>query len=356
VAVSTIEHGIEELNDLDRLGPPPGKLRQPGGGRKRAEDKDPGLAPALKALIEPATRGDPESPLQWVSKSAPQLARALAADGHPVSHDTVLRMLHDLGFTLQAPRKTLEGTEHADRDAQFQAVSEHVVAFMEAGQPVISVDTKKKELVGEYANGGRDWHKKGEGPEVLTHDFPNGRPKAVPYGVYDLVRNDGWVSVGVSGDTAEFAVATIERWWTNMGRVAYPHAKALLVTADCGGSNNYRTRLWRLELQRFANETGLAVTVTHLPPGTSKWNKIEHRMFSHISMNWRGRPLVSYEAIVQLIAGTTTTKGLTIRCELDEGEYTVGLKVTDEQLDAVRIERAEFHGEWNYTIWPDMSQ
>jgi len=231
-------------------------------------------------------------------------------------------------------------------------VNDEVQAFMEDGLPVISVDTKKKELVGEYANAGRDWHPKGEGPDVLTYDFPNGKPKAVPYGVYDIARNTGWVSVGISGDTAEFATATIGRWWTQMGKAAYPDAKSLLITADCGGSNGYRVRLWRLMLQRLANETGLAITVAHFPPGTSKWNKIEHRMFSMITMNWRGRPLASYETVVQLIGGTKTTTGLTIRCELDEGEYEVGRRVLDRELDDVQIERWEFHGEWNYTIFP----
>jgi hypothetical protein len=352
---STIRRGIVELGALDALDLPAGRQRRAGGGPKRKRDTDLELVPALKRLLEPATRGDPESALLWTSKSAPKLAAELTAAGHPVSPDTVLRLLHAEGFTLQATRKSLEGADHPDRDAQFLMISDQIGGFMEVGQPVISVDTKKKELVGEYANRGQDWHPKGEGPEVLTYDFPNGVPKAVPYGVYDLARNDGWVSVGVSGDTAEFATATIHRWWNHMGKAAYPDATALLITADCGGSNSYRARLWRLELQRLADEIGLAITVAHLPPGTSKWNKIEHRMFSFISMNWRGRPLVSYETIVQLIGNTTSTKGLTIRCEIDEGEYQIGRKVTDAELDQVNIERMEFHGEWNYTIWPTRS-
>jgi hypothetical protein len=353
VAGSTIRRGIAELMALDTLSPPVGRQRQAGGGRKKVEDKDPELLPSLRRLLEPATRGDPESPLLWTSKSAPQLAAALATMGHRVSPDTVLRLLHDQGFTLQGTRKSLEGADHPDRDAQFLLLADQIQGFMEVGSPVISVDTKKKELVGEYGNGGRDWHPKGDGPDVLTYDFPNGKPKAVPYGVYDVARNVGWVSVGVSGDTAEFSTATIGRWWKFMGKAAYPDAKALLITADCGGSNGYRLKLWRLELQRLADETGLGITVAHLPPGTSKWNKIEHRMFSHISMNWRGRPLVSYEAIVQLIGNTTSRRGLTIRCELDQGEYKLGRKVSDEELEAVNIERYEFHGEWNYTIWPN---
>jgi hypothetical protein len=264
----------------------------------------------------------------------------------------VRRRLKEEGFTLQAPRKSKEGTDHVDRDAQFQFIQAETLSFMEGGQPVISVDTKKKELVGDFINDGREWYPSGKGPKVMTYDFPNGIPKAVPYGVYDIARNTGWVSVGVSGDTAEFAAATVGRWWDEMGKAAYPHAKALLITADGGGSNGYRLRLWRLMLQRLADRTGLAITVVHFPPGTSKWNKIEHRMFSMITMNWRGRPLVSYETVVQLIGNTRSTKGLSIRCELDSADYATGRRVSDDELDTVRIERNEFHGEWNYTVYP----
>lgn len=355
VAKNTIRRGIEELGALDKLGPPPGRQRKAGGGRKSAEEKDPELVPALRRLVDASTRGEPESPLLYTSKSATKLAKELTAEGHPISPDTTARILKDQGFTLQATRKVLEGDDHPDRDAQFHWIKDEVASFMEAGQPVISVDTKKKELVGDYANRGREWHAKGEGPDVLTYDFPNGVPKAVPYGVYDLARNDGWVSVGVSSDTAEFATATIRRWWMNMGKQAYPDAKALLVTADCGGSNGYRLRLWLLCLQRLADDIGLAITVAHFPPGTSKWNKVEHRLFSLITMNWRGRPLVSYETIVQLIGSTTSTTGLTVRCELDQATYEKGVRVSDEELDAVQVERWEFHGEWNYTVYPRRS-
>ena len=352
IAKSTIRRGIEELGDLDGLAPPAGRIRHVGAGRKRLADRHEGLLPALRSLIEPATRGDPESALLWTSKSTTKLADELGRLGHPVSHDTVLRLLKAEGFTLQSTRKAREGLDHPERDAQFATISEAVRDWMEDGQPVISVDTKKKELVGDYLNRGREWHPKGAAPEVLTYDFPNGVPKAVPYGVYDLARNTGWVSVGTSGDTAEFSTATIGRWWATMGKQAYPDAKSLLITADCGGSNGYRVRLWRLCLQRLANETGLAISVLHFPPGTSKWNKIEHRMFSFITMNWRGRPLVSYETIVELIGATTSKKGLSIRCELDQATYERGRAVGDEELDAVRLERWDVRGQWNYTVFP----
>ena len=352
MAESTVKRGMAELNDLDARALPKGRQRRPGAGRPRLAVSDPGLVPALKVLIDADTLGDPETPLLHSSKSATKLATELTAQGHKLSADTAARLLKEEGFTLQGTRKALEGEDHPDRDAQFRRISEEAKSFMDDGLPVISVDTKKKELVGNYANRGREWHAMGEGPDVLTYDFPNGVPKAVPYGVYDLARNDGWVSVGVSGDTAEFSTATIGRWWKHMGKAAYPDAKALFITADCGGSNGYRVRLWRLMLQKLADETGLAITVAHFPPGTSKWNKIEHRFFSLISMNWRGRPLVSYEAIVQLIGNTKSTTGLTIRCELDEGEYVTGKKVTNKQLDAVNIERWDFHPEWNYTVYP----
>ena len=352
LASSTVVRGIAELGDLERLAPPSGRQRQPGAGAKRIEERDPGIVSALDRLIEPTTRGDPESPLRWTSKSTAKLAAALTEQGHRVSADTVARILKERGYRLQANRKSKEGSNHADRDAQFEHINALVERFQEAGQPTLSVDTKKKELVGEYMNAGREWHPKSDGPKVLTYDFPNGKPKAVPYGVYEVARNEGWVSVGVSSDTAEFATATIGRWWDEMGSKAYPEATDVLITADGGGSNGYRVRLWRLMLQQLADRTGLTFTVAHLPPGTSKWNKIEHRMFSFISMNWRGRPLVSYETIVELIGSTRTTKGLKIRCELDEGTYEKGRAVSDRELDAVNIERDRFHGEWNYTIYP----
>ena len=353
IAKSTIRRGIAELADPDVLGPPKGRLRRPGAGRPSLPSKDPGLLPALKELLAPSTRGDPESPLLWTSMSAAKLAKILTESGHPVSADTVARLVKNEGYTLQGTRKRLEGEDHPDRDAQFRLINDEAKRFMKRGLPVISVDTKKKELVGNYGNRGREWHPKGDGPDVLTYDFPNGVPKAVPYGVYDLTHDKGWVSVGISGDTAEFSTATIGRWWKHMGKSAYPDAKSLLVTADCGGSNGYRVRLWFLSLQKLADETGLAITVAHFPPGTSKWNKIEHRMFSQISMNWRGRPLVSYETIVQLIGHTTSTKGLEIRCELDTGTYEKGRRVSDEELDGVRMDRwDDFHGEWNYTVYP----
>jgi len=352
LAVSTIRRGLEELADVERLELPDGRQRRAGGGRKKVEEVYPGIIGVLLELVDSSTRGDPESPLRWTSKSLGKLAGELTERGYPVNASTVRRLLVEQGFTLQNTKKTLNGSSHADRNAQFEHLHELMVRFQAEGQPVISVDTKEKELVGDYQNGGQEWHPKGEGPDVLVHDFPNGEPKAVPYGVYDVARNEGFVNVGVSSDTAEFATATIERWWDTMGRDRYPEATDLLITADCGGSNGYRVRLWRLALQGLADRTGLAITVVHLPPGTRKWNKIEHRLFSFISMSWRGRPLVSYETIVQLIASTRTNKGLTVRCELDEGEYLKGRKVSDADLDAVNIERDAFHGEWNYTVYP----
>lgn len=352
VARSTIRRGIAELDDLERLAPPEGMQRNPGAGRKKATEKQEGLLAALEVMIEPATRGDPESPLRWVSRSVRRLASALQEQGFEVTKSTVLLMLRGLGFTLQKTRKTLEGANHPDRDAQFAYINDFCARMQSLGQPVISVDTKKKELVGLYQNAGSEWHPKGEAPAVLTYDFPNGTPKAVPYGVYDTVRNEGFVTVGISSDTAEFATAAIYRWWTQMGRKAYPNATDLVITADCGGSNGYRLRLWKLKLQELADKMGVTISVCHLPPGTSKWNKIEHRLFSFISMNWKGRPLVSYEAIVELIGSTRTSKGLVVRCELDEGEYARGIAVTDEELARVFIEPDSFHGEWNYTIVP----
>jgi Rhodopirellula transposase DDE domain len=337
-----------------RAGRPARPLRAhpPRGWRAQATGGAPaGPAWALDRLVDPDTRGDPESPLRWTTKSTRHLAEALGAQGFQVSDDTVGRLLRQQGYRLQRTRKTLEGAQHPDRDAQFGYLNERAREHLAAGQPVVSVDTKKKELVGNYANGGVEWQPSGEPVEVDVHDFPDPTlGKAIPYGVYDLGANTGWVSVGRDHDTAAFAVATLRHWWERVGRVVYPDATRLLVTADAGGSNGYRLRMWKTELARFAADTGLAVTVCHFPPGTSKWNRIEHRLFSHISMNWRGRPLESHEAVVELIGATTTRTGLTVRAELDPGAYPKGIKVADKELAAVPIHRHEFHGEWNYTI------
>jgi hypothetical protein len=330
-----------------------GRLRKPGGGRKRLTEKQPGLLAALERLVDPATRGDPMSPLRWTSKSMAKLATALQAQGFSVSPDSVAALLKKMDYSLQANRKTLEGTAHPDRDAQFQCIAERSAEFMAAGQPVISVDSKKKELVGAYRNGGREYQPKGRPEAVKTHDFKDpALGKVIPHGVYDPCANVGWVSVGIDHDTAEFAVESLRRWWRTMGSPAYPHACRLLITADCGGSNGYRTRAWKLGLQDLANGLGLEITVCHFPPGTSKWNKIEHRLFCHITQNWRGRPLISHEVVVNLIANTTTTKGLRVQAALDTGRYPTAVKVTDEQMATVKVYPADFHGEWNYTIKP----
>ncbi len=346
------------LREIDSAGPggvsSSGRQRAPGAGRKRVEEKDAGLVEALRRLVDPATRGDPTGPLLWTTLSAARLSEALGKEGHPASERTVNRLLHDLGYSLQSNRKTVEGRQHPDRDAQFRHVNRKAKTFQGRGEPVVSVDTKKKELVGNFRNGGREWHPKGEPEKVLVHDFKDKElGKAIPYGVYDLAANNGWVSVGVDHDTASFAAESVRRWWERMGRHAYPDAKRLLATADAGGSNGPRNRLWKLELQRVADATGLEVSVCHFPPGTSKWNKIEHRMFCWITENWRGRPLVSREAVVELIANTTTRGGLSIRAELDENEYPTGVKVSDEELAGVRIRRSAFHGDWNYMVSPN---
>jgi len=352
----TIRAGLQELALPDTtLGPPapPERLRRPGGGRKPLRMQDPHLMHALETLVDPVTRGDPMSLLRWTCKSAAQLAAALQAQGHPVSERTVNRLLHDLGYSLQSNRKTLEGSAHPDRDAQFHYINRRANAFQKQGQPVVSVDTKKKELIGQFRNGGREWHPQGQPEEVQDHDFPDKvLGKVIPYGVYDEATNTGWVSVGVDHDTAEFAVETIRRWWRHMGSKAYPRAKRLLITADGGGSNGSRCRLWKVELQHLADETGLRIAVCHFPPGTSKWNKIEHRMFCHITENWRGRPLVSREVVVNLIGHTTTKTGLAIRSVLDENSYPTGREVTAQQLESLAIKQDKFHGEWNYTIQP----
>jgi len=331
---------------------PVGRVRRPGGGRKPITQSDPGLVEALEMLVDPVTRGDPQSPLRWTSKSTRTLAATLTGQGHPVSHSTVGDLLHTLDYSLQAAVKTREGNQHPDRDAQFRYLAGQVDEFLATGDPVISVDTKKKELVGSYQNGGQEWHPAGEPVETNVHDFIGEQGKAIPYGVYDIAADAGWVSVGTDHDTSSFAVATVRRWWQSMGQPLYPHASRLLICADGGGSNGSRTRLWKVELAALAAETGLTITVCHLPPGTSKWNKIEHRLFSHISMNWRGRPLESHETIVNLIAATTTRTGLKVHAELDHGIYPKGVKITDQQMAALPLERNDFHGDWNYTLRP----
>ena len=354
---ATVRQGVKDIASGD-VAPAEGtvtgtRTRRPGGGRKRLAETAPELVPALERRLEPVTCGGPESPLRWTCNSAAMLAAGLRAEGHGVSERTVNRLLHELGYSLQANRKTIEGRQHPDRDGQFRRINRRVRAFQKLGQPVVSVDTKKKELVGQFRNGGRDWRPKGRPVVVNVHDFPDPElGKAIPYGVYDMTANTGWVSVGITSDTAEFAVETIRRWWKRMGSPLYPDARRLLITADGGGSNSSRNRLWKLEVQRLADELGLAISVCHFPPGTSKWNRIEHQMFCHITQNWRGKPLVSYEVIVNLIAATTTRTGLTIRSDINEAEYTTGIKVTDDQMNALSIRRTGFHGEWNYTFTP----
>lgn len=349
---TTLHRGHVEQRP-DALNRPPGGIRKKGGGRKKLTSMEPELLMALERLVEPTTRGDPESPLRWTCRSTRQLAAVLSEQGHSISHQTVASLLDELGYSLQGNQKTKEGSGHPDRDAQFRYIQSRVEEIQHQGQPVVSVDTKKKELIGDFKNGGREWHRQGEPEPVRVYDFVDkALGKANPYGVYDPTANLGWVSVGVDHDTAEFAVETLRRWWEKMGRARYPNATELLVTADGGGSNGTRVRLWKVALQRLANQTGLRISVCHFPPGTSKWNKIEHRLFSHISMNWRGKPLYSHEVIVNLIASTTTGTGLKIEAELDANVYPTGIQVTDEELNRVRIQRAEFHGEWNYTILP----
>jgi transposase len=349
---ASIALGIRELRG-EVPAPPPGRVRRPGGGRKPLEAHDPSLRADLARLVEPSTRGDPESPLRWTSKSVRRLAGELQAQGHAVSYQKVAELLHALGYSLQANRKTREGAQQPDRDAQFAHLNATAEGFLAAGDPVISVDTKKKELVGDFKNGGREWQPKGQPAEVRVHDFPlPGLGRVSPYGVYDLAANASWVSVGIDHDTAAFAVATIRRWWERSGRLRYPQACRLLITADGGGSNGSRLRLWKWALQQLADATGLAITVCHFPPGTSKWNQIEHRLFSYITQNWRGKPLVSYAVILSLIAATTTAGGLTVKSELDTHHYPPGLTVSDDDLATIQLERDPFHGEWNYTIRP----
>ncbi|MET7787919.1 ISAzo13 family transposase [Streptomyces sp900116325] len=352
VSETTVRKGVFELESGEE---PLGQVRRPGGGRKRVADLNPGLRPALLALVEPDVRGDPMSPLRWTVKSTRTLAQELTRAGHRVSADTVADLLREEGFSLQANTKKLEGSQHPDRDAQFRYLNEQAREHRDAGQPVISVDTKKKELVGEFKNHGRQWRPAGEPVPVRVHDFADPHlGKAVPYGIYDLAANTGWVNVGTDHDTAAFAVESIRRWWHGQGRPAYPQATRLLITADAGGSNGYRTRAWKLELARLADETGLTITVCHLPPGTSKWNKIEHRLFSHITMNWRGRPLTSHEVIVQSIAATTTRTGLRVRAALDTNTYPTGVRIADAEMAALPLTRHAFHGDWNYALHPQL--
>jgi len=350
VSETTVRKGVFELEAGEE---PLGRVRRPGGGRKRVADLNPGLRPALLALVEPDVRGDPMSPLRWTVKSTRTLAQELTRAGHRVSADTVAGLLREEGFSLQANAKTIEGSQHPDRDAQFRYLNEQAREHRDTGQPVISVDTKKKELVGEFKNNGRQWRPTGDPVPVNVHDFADPQlGKAVPYGIYDLAANTGWVNVGTDHDTAAFAVESIRRWWHGQGKAGYPQAARLLITADAGGSNGYRTRAWKLELARLAAETGLTITVCHLPPGTSKWNKIEHRLFSHITMNWRGRPLTSHEVMVQSIAATTTRTGLRVKAALDTNTYPTGVRIADAEMAALPLTRHTFHGDWNYALHP----
>jgi transposase len=348
----TVIRGMAEL----KTAPKPARgqrIRRKGAGRKRTVEQDATLKRDLESLVEPVTRGDPESALRWTCKSVRQLASQLNRMGHKTSHRMVAEILHEMDYSLQANRKTLEGSTHPDRDAQFHHISDRIREFQVGRQPVISVDTKKKELVGDFKNSGRELRPKGDPEKVRVHDFMIPElGRAAPYGVYDVTQNAGWVSVGVDHDTAAFAAQSIRRWWESMGAEAYPEARKLLITADSGGSNGSRVRLWKLELQKLADETGLEISICHLPPGTSKWNKIEHRLFSFISQNWRGKPLVSHQVIVNLIAATTTKTGLRVRAEVDTGKYPKGVKVSNKEVASIRLEREEFHGEWNYAILP----
>jgi len=350
LAHKTIRAGIADLGDRELAGA--GRVRRPGGGRTPEVEKDPELLTDLEALVKDATRGDPESPLLWVSRSVRNLTDALLERGHRTNRTTVGELLRGLGFSLQAAVKTKEGTEHPDRDAQFGYLNTIVAERLAAHQPVISVDTKKKELIGEFKNAGRELRPKGDPVKVNVHDFVTEQGRASPYGVYDLAANSAWVSVGTDHDTASFAVATIRRWWQQMGQPRYPNARELLITADCGGSNGYRIRLWKIELQALADELAIPITVCHPPPGTSKWNRIEHRLFSHITMNWRGKPLISHEVIVSLIAATKTSSGLTVQADLDTDSYPKGIKITNKQMKTLSLHRHDFHADWNYTLHP----
>ena len=356
VSRRAITQGMRELSQQKvprESSPSQPRIRRKGGERKRTVDKDPALREDLDRLVEPATRGDPESPLRWTCKSVRKLAEELRREGHAVSYQTVAELLHEMDYSLQANQKTLEGSQHADRNQQFEYINRKARRYLKRGEPVISVDTKKKELVGDFKNPGREWQPQGQPEQVRVHDFEIRQPdkgKVAPYGVYDLGRNVGWVSVGVDHDTAEFAVESIRRWWRWMGRRSYAKAKRLLITADAGGSNGARVRLWKWELQQLADETGLEISVCHFPPGTSKWNKIEHRLFSFISQNWRGKPLVSHQVIIDLISATTTTTGLTVKSRIDTNIYERGLRVSDQQMAELQLRREKFHGDWNYKL------
>lgn len=355
VSRDRISRGLQDLETEKKL--EPDRIRRPGGGRKKQVEENPALRKDLERLISPYTRGDPESPLRWTCKSVRKLAGELNRKGHQVSHSSVASLLRDMNYRLQANRKTMEGKQHPDRDAQFNYINQKARGQQRRGQPVISVDTKKKERVGGFKNAGREWRPQGDPEKVRVHDFIDKElGKVAPYGVYDLTWNNGWVSVGIDHDTAAFAVATIRQWWRKMGRPAYSKASHLLITADSGGSNGARNRLWKVELQKMANQTGLTITVCHFPPGTSKWNKIEHRMFSFITKNWRGKPLTDRATIVNLIGSTKTEEGLIIRCELDTNDYPKGIKVSDAQMEKVKLKKHEFHGDWNYTIYPSKSK
>ena len=354
IARATIRSGRNELKEGNS--PEGGKLRRAGAGRPRVETTSPGVTAALERLVDPATRGDPESPLKWTSKSKAKLAAGLRKLGFWLSSTTVGRILQELGYSLQAIQKGREGLSNPDRDRQFENIAATAKDFLECGEPAISVDTKKKELVGDFKNAGQEWQPKGEPERSLVHDFPSDATgKAIPYGIYDMARNEAYVNVGCDHDTSAFAVASIRRWWVTMGRNAYPEAESLLITADAGGSNGYRSRAWKVELQKFASEFGLTVQVCHFPPGTSKWNKIEHRLFCHITKNWRGRRLLTFETIVDLIGSVRTGTGLKVRAKLDERKYPKGIVVTDSELSEVQILKNEFRGEWNYTIQPSQS-
>jgi hypothetical protein len=355
LARAVIEDGIKELKGAVPSAAA-GRVRRPGGGRKKTVETDPTVRTDLERLVEPTTRGDPESPLRWTCKGVRRLAAELQALGHRVSHQWVAEALRELNYSLQGNRKTREGTDHPDRDAQFTHINQAAEDYLAAGDPVISVDAKKKELVGDFKNGGREWRPKGQPEEVRVHDFVIPElGRVTPYGVYDVAANAGWVNVGIDHDTAAFAVESIRRWWQGAGRARYPAARRLLITADGGGSNGSRLRLWKWELQRLADETGLALAVCHFPPGTSKWNRIEHRLFSFITQNWRGQPLRSYAVILSLIAATTTTAGLTVESHLDTNTYPAGLKPTREEMASIHLQRDDFHGEWNYTILPHVA-